>query len=77
MSTINRHSRRRVVHFDLRVGGRSASATQVLETVAGVPTICKFMVPGITVAQAEDTAALARWRTELDTTNADNFTTSR
>ena len=61
MRTLNRHSRRRVVLFTLSVGGHTATATQILETRAGVPTICKFIIPSITVQESEDPVLLAKW----------------
>jgi hypothetical protein len=73
--TLNRFTRRRVVHFNLGITklGKMATATQVLETVGGTPTINKFLVPGCTLLESESPNLLARWRTELDTANVDNF----
>ncbi len=77
MDTLNRHSRRRVVMFSLSAGGHTATATQILETQGGVSTICKFIIPSITVQESEDPVLLAKWRNELDPADANNFTTAR
>jgi hypothetical protein len=76
MATVARKTRRRVVHFNLGLTslGKMATATQVLETVGGIPTINKFMVPGCSILESEDVALLAKWRRELDTSNINNFT---
>jgi hypothetical protein len=41
-------SRRRILQFDLAIVGRprSFTATQVLETIDGKPSISKFIIPG-------------------------------
>ncbi len=79
MLTLDRHTRRRVVHFNLGLTklGKTATATQILETVDGVPTINKFIVPGCTVDESESLPLLAKWRTEIDLINIDNFTTAK
>ena len=79
MVTLDRHTRRRVVHFNLGLTalGKMATATQILETVNGEPTINKFIVPGCTMAESESVPLLATWRTQLDKLNIDNFTLAK
>lgn len=79
MSTLARQTRRRVVHFTLGLTklGKLATATQVLETVGGIPTINKFMVPGCTLQDSEDEALLAKWRREMDKANINNFSLAK
>jgi hypothetical protein len=64
-SLVTGNSRRRVIHFDLGFKGNAArvSATQILETINGTPTIHKFFVPGISKDDADNVTKLASWRT--------------
>lgn len=77
--TLDRFTRRRVVHFNIGLTalGKMATATQILETVNGVPTINKFIVPGCTVAESESLPLLAKWRSEIDLININNFSTAK
>ena len=77
LPTVNRHSRRRVVHFRPCVGARFATATQILETVEGEPTINKFVIPGLTLAESENLQLLELYRSELNRQNVDVFNTNR
>lgn len=66
-SLVTSNSRRRVIYFDLGFEGSSTrvTATQILESVDGKATIFKFIVPGITKAEADNENKLAAWRAEL------------
>lgn len=66
-SLVTSNSRRRVIIFDIGFKGSSTrlTATQILETVNGKPTIHKFIVPKISKAEADDPKKLAAWRAEL------------
>jgi hypothetical protein len=72
MATLNRWTRRRIVHFTLAAGNIQQTATQILETVNGNPTLCKFIIPGLTFQESEDPIRLATYRGQLDTANANN-----
>jgi hypothetical protein len=66
-SLVTGNSRRRVIYFDLGFKGSPTrvSATQILESINGTPTIQKFFVPGISKAVADNPTNLAHWRTQL------------
>ncbi|KAG0569297.1 hypothetical protein M758_6G076400 [Ceratodon purpureus] len=66
-SLVTSNSRRRVIHFDIGFKGSStrATATQILETADGKPTIHKFIVPGIKKADADDSNKVSAWRAEF------------
>ena len=66
-SLVTGNSRRRVIYFDLGFKGSPTrvSATQILESINGKPTIHKFFVPGITKDVADNSTNLSRWRTQL------------
>lgn len=66
-SLVTTKSRRRVLYFDLGFKGSlpRVTATQILETVNGKPTLQKLLVPAVTRAQANDETNLAKWRQEF------------
>ena len=55
-SLVMSNSRRRVIYFDVGFRGSSTrvTATQILESEDGKPTIFKFFLPGIRMVEAED-----------------------
>ena len=66
-------TRRRVLQFDLGIAGSSTrfTATQVLETVNGEPSISKFIIPGQSDDWCKDIPEdyLAYWRSRLNPLN--------
>jgi len=66
-SLVTTNSRRRVLYFDLGFKGSQprVTATLILESMNGRPTLHKFLVPAVTRAQANDEANLDGWRREL------------
>ncbi|CAM6083813.1 unnamed protein product [Calypogeia fissa] len=70
-SLVTSNSWRRVMHFEVGFNGTSAkvTATQVLESIEGRPTIQKFFLPGISRVVANDEQKLALWRSEFGQEN--------
>lgn len=72
-------SRRRVLQFDLGMEGSAErfTATQVLETQNGAPSISKFVIPGLSddAAKAIPEDLLAHWRSVLNPNDVTDQTT--
>ncbi|KAI5077944.1 hypothetical protein GOP47_0007768 [Adiantum capillus-veneris] len=66
-SLVTSNTRRRVIYFDLGFKGspHRASATQILETVDGKPTIMEFFHPAISKADSDNPTKLAGWRSKI------------
>lgn len=64
------HSRRRVLQFEIGIAGETVriTATQILETRDGRPTISKFLIPGMPDewCEAIPVAYLDYWRASLN-----------
>ncbi|MCO5547854.1 hypothetical protein L7F22_001306 [Adiantum nelumboides] len=63
-SLVTSNTRRRVIYFDLGFKGSPmrVSATQILETVDGKPTIVEFFHPTISKTDADNPTKLDGWR---------------
>lgn len=65
-SLVTSNSRRRVLYFKLGFkGSEHVTATLILESMNGVPTINKFFQPAISKEVADNEGNLQKWRKEL------------